>query len=110
MGRLVFEKGRSSGKRAPLLALAKRLGGTSLEGEVRLAADDALAYLKKFRKRMDDIGVDAPQRNLAWLALVQGLTARRSATCSPRPGRQTARSPACRRRRARDWGASPTRT
>ena len=48
----------------------------SLWAEVRLALNDPPAYVAQFSDRLSERGVDEPQDDLAWLALVDGLRAR----------------------------------
>jgi hypothetical protein len=69
-------KPRTKPDLSALVELAARLDGKSLADEVELAVDDPPAYVKKFAKRMNDIGVDEPQPDLAWLALIAGLSER----------------------------------
>lgn len=69
----------STARRKALAALASELGGRTLVREVTLAMDDPEGYLREFRKRMAAIGVDEPQPDLAWLAITEGLTARKAA-------------------------------
>jgi predicted DNA-binding WGR domain protein len=66
-------------RRAALIELATELGGRTLAREVTLAVDDPNSYLREFRKRMAAIAVDAPQPNLGWLAITEGLKARKAA-------------------------------
>lgn len=68
----------------PLLALAAlltRKDRPGLEKELRLAVEQPAAYFKRFEERLSNRGVDAPddtyQTSLAWIALVDGLSARR---------------------------------
>jgi hypothetical protein len=51
-------------------------GASALTREVALAIDDPVAYVAKFAKRLERRGIDAPVRELRWLALVDGLIAR----------------------------------
>lgn len=69
--------GLPAAKATALITLARKLGGAPVAAEVGLAAGNPVAYLAKFKQRMDDINVDKPRADLAWLALTQGLAARK---------------------------------
>jgi predicted DNA-binding WGR domain protein len=68
----------------PLLALAgllTRKDRAGLEKELRLAVEQPALYFKRFEERLSNRGIDAPdetyQTTLAWIALVDGLEARK---------------------------------
>lgn len=51
----------------------------ALQRELDLAIVDPVRYVEKFARRLALRGVDAPSRDLGWLALFDGLLARRKA-------------------------------
>ena len=53
--------------------------GAALLAEVQLAKDDPRAYIKRHAKQLDDRGIDDPVPELARIALLDGLIARRVA-------------------------------
>jgi predicted DNA-binding WGR domain protein len=67
-----------------LVALGELLAGSKAAGlgvELRLAVADPKAYLKKFARRLDERGIEEPDdvmgTSLAWIALTDGLAARK---------------------------------
>ncbi|MFE2744530.1 DUF6630 family protein [Streptomyces scopuliridis] len=60
-----------------LAALAELLapGRAAVAEEVLFAYDDPDAYVRTHAARLEDRGIDAPMENLAWIALVDALTA-----------------------------------
>ncbi|MFE7569063.1 DUF6630 family protein [Streptomyces sp. NPDC057539] len=60
-----------------LAALAGLLapGRAAVVDEVLFAYDDPDAYVRTHAERLEDRGIDAPIENLAWIALVDALTA-----------------------------------
>ncbi|MFE4367580.1 DUF6630 family protein [Streptomyces sp. NPDC056835] len=60
-----------------LAALAELLapGRAAVAEEVLFAYDDPDAYVRTHAARLEDRGIDAPIENIAWIALVDALTA-----------------------------------